>query len=445
MQVTNQYMPTGRYETVRRNHAGREDEAGAPGPDARGTKTVVDPPMGSAPAANETGAGSIDLELAGRFALLFSGILSPFALAGLIPVLPAIAAHFAQYPEAGFLTRLLVSMIGAMIVVGSPFVGALADRFGRRRILLIGMLTYAVAGCAGFFLDNLYAVVATRVLVGLAVASVGAVMLAIVVTHSEGAARNRWLGYINTVGVLCTVLLIPFSGFVGHYGWQWPFLIHAVALPLFLLGLVGLEPDPRTVQLHVTETSVRLSGRLPWGLLAMASAAGVLVLTPPLYVPFHLRDMGISDSRLISVAALLTTLGAAVSAYLFGAVRARLSLTSTFILGFGIAATGLLLNALAQSYAQIVVAQTIMGCSTGLIATNIYSLAAMTGSDSNRAQTMGLTKSSMFTGPLIGQLALEPVVKYADAGLALLLLGLFAIMLTLVQVWHAMFRQSAAA
>src|ERR1700730_14707943 len=185
-------MPTGRYGTARRNDPGRglSESQGIRREGASGAKTVVAPPMGSAPAANETGAGSIDLELAGRFALLFSGILSPFALAGLSPVLPAIAAHFAQYPEAGFLTRLLVSMIGAMIVVGSPFVGALADRFGRRRILLIGMLIYAVAGCAGFFLESLYAIVATRVLVGLAVAAVGAVMLAIVVTHSEGAARN---------------------------------------------------------------------------------------------------------------------------------------------------------------------------------------------------------------------------------------------------------------
>lgn len=394
--------------------------------------------------AKET-AGSIDLKPAARVALLFSGILGPFALGGLTPVLPAIAAHFAQYPQAGFLTRLLVSMIGAMIVVGSPFVGALADRFGRRRVLLIGMLVYAVAGCAGFFVDNLYALVATRVLVGLAVAAVGAVMLAIVATHSEGVARNRWLGYINTAGLLVSVLLIPFSGFVGKYGWQWPFLIHVVALPLFLLGLVGLEPDQRKVQLPVRETPERLSGRVPWGLLAIASAGGVLLLAPSLYVPFHLRDLGISDPRLISVATLLPNLAAAVTSYFFGAVRARLSLTSTFILGFGIAATALLLNALASSYALIVLATTIMGCGCGLIGTNIYALAAVTGSDSHRARTMGLAKCSMYTGPLLGQLALEPVVKLANAGVALLLLGLFAIMLTLIYVWQAMSRRSAPA
>ena len=394
--------------------------------------------------ASET-AGSIDLKPSARVALLFSGILIPFALGGLSPVLPAIAAHFAQYPEAGFLTRLMVSIIGAMIVIGSPVVGALADRLGRRRILLTGMFVYAVAGCAGFFVNNLYALVATRVLVGFAVAAVGTVVLAIVVTHTEGVARNRWLGYINTVGLLCAVLLIPVSGFVGKYGWQWPFLIHAVALPLFLLGLVGLEPDQRKVQLQVRETPERLSDRVPWGLLAIASAAGVLMLAPVLYVPFHLRDLGISDPRLISIATLLPNLGAGATAYFYGAVRARLSLTSTFILGFGIAATALLLNAMAPSYAPIVLAQAIMGCSAGLIGTNIYALGAATGSDSNRARTMGLTKASLYTGPLLGQLALEPVVKLADAGLALLLLGLFAIVLMVIYVWRAMFRQSAAA
>jgi MFS family permease len=393
--------------------------------------------------ANET-AGSIDLKPAARVAVLFSGILAPFALGGLTPVLPAIAAHFAQNPQAGFLTRLLVSIIGAMIVVGSPFVGALADRFGRRRILLIAMLVYALAGCAGYFVDNLYALVATRLLVGLAVAAVGAVMLAMVATHSEGVARNRWLGYINTVGLLVSVVLIPFSGFVGKYGWQWPFLIHIVALPLFLLALVGLEPDQRKVEL-VRTTSERPSGRVPWGLLATAAAGGVLLLAPSLYVPFHLRDVGISDPRLISVATLLPNLAAAVSAYSFGAVRARLSLTATFILGFGIAAAALLLNAYSQSYAPIVLATTIMGCSCGLIGTNIYAFAAVTGSDSNRARTMGLAKCGMYTGPLLGQLALEPVVKLADAGIALLLLGLFAILLTLIYAWRAMFRQSAAA
>lgn len=394
--------------------------------------------------ASET-AGSIDLKPAARVAVLFSGILGPFALGGLTPVLPAIAAHFAQYPQAGFLTRLLVSIIGAMMVIGSPFVGALADRFGRRRILLIGMLVYAIAGCAGYFVDNLYALVATRVLVGLAVAAVLVVTLAMVAVHSDGVARNRWLGYINTVGLLVSVLLIPFSGFVGKYGWQWPFLIHIVALPLFLLALVGLEPDQRNVELHVKTTPERLSGPVPWGLLATASAGGVLLLAPSLYVPFHLRDVGISDPRLISVATLLPNLAAAVTAYFFGAVRARLSLTATFILGFGIAAAALLLNGLAQSYAVIVLATTIMGCSCGLIGTNIYAFAAVTGSDSHRARTMGLTKCGMYTGPLLGQLALEPVVKFADAGMALLLLGLFAILLTLIYAWQAMFRHSAAA
>src|SRR5579862_3287422 len=110
---------------------------------------------------------SINLRPSGRMALLFAGILSSFAQGGLTPVLPAIAAHFSTYPAAGFFTRLLVSSIAAMIVLGAPFVGAIADRIGLRRIMLLSMLIYAIAGCAGFFINNLYLLLATRIFVGL--------------------------------------------------------------------------------------------------------------------------------------------------------------------------------------------------------------------------------------------------------------------------------------
>jgi len=196
----------------------------------------------------EAGSGTIDLNGAGRVALLCAGILSSFAQAGLYPILPAIEAHFKSYPEAGMLSRLLVSVIGVMIVVGAPFMGALADRYGRRRLLLGSMVLYGVAGCAGFFLDSLYGLILSRILVGLATAAIGAIVLAIVVTHSVGQARNRWLGYTNTVGVFCSVLLLPIVGALGHYGWHWPFLLHAIAFPLLFLSYLGIEPDKPVAQ-----------------------------------------------------------------------------------------------------------------------------------------------------------------------------------------------------
>jgi hypothetical protein len=74
---------------------------------------------------------SIDFGLAGKVVLLSGLTLSSYALFGLSPILPAIAAHFSQTPDAGLLTRLLISAAGIMVAVASPIVGYIG-RFGWR-------------------------------------------------------------------------------------------------------------------------------------------------------------------------------------------------------------------------------------------------------------------------------------------------------------------------
>jgi hypothetical protein len=49
---------------------------------------------------------------------------------------------------------------------------------------------------------------------------------------------------------------------------------------------------------------------------------------------------------------------------------------------------------------------------------------------------MGLTKGALFSGPLVGQLALEPIMRATNAGIALLALSCFAVGLMLMKAWQ---------
>jgi MFS family permease len=381
-------------------------------------------------------SGSISLRYPARAALLLAGILSAYAQSGLGSVLPAIEAHFSDVPQAGFITRLLVSIIGTMIMLGSPFVGALADRIGRRRVLLAGLLIYGVFGCAGFFLDNLYLLLGSRVMVGLGVAAVGAVMLAIVVTHTEGAARNRWLGYVNTVGSLCTFVLVPLAGFAGHYGWQWPFLIHGIAFPLFFLALFGLAPDAPAAPAKADAVMDKSSFAVLWRPLLLTLAGGILMTGQMLYAPFHMRDIGVGDPRFISGGLFVVLLGTVSTGFMYGAIRTKLSMDAAFAVGFGLGAAGLVICGFSTTYVQMIIGLMLAGLGCGVVSPNFYAMAAAVATEANRARVMGLTKGALFTGPLVGQLVLEPVMKASNAGTALLTLALFALGLTLIKAWH---------
>ena len=379
-------------------------------------------------------ADVVRISLAGRITLLFCIGLPSLAIPGLNPILPAIEAHFIRVPNAGILARLLVTAVGVTIAVTAPLAGNLADRFGYRRVFLSGLLVYGVAGSAGFFLDNLYQILASRIIFAVASATVGATLFAIIATRTEGDARNRWIGYVTTAGALSVAVALPLVGLIAHQQWQLVFLVHAAAFPLFVLALLALEPDPPRD--GVVASIDRPRFQVPWGFLASAIAAGVFSMAPLLYIPFHMRDIGVGDPGRIGLAMLPLTVFSAAAAYSYGAVRMRLSLTAVFALSFALIASGVFGNAIAQNYTAVLLSLSVMGIGSGLVVVNTYALGAATGADAERAQMMGFAKGGMCAGPMVGQILLEPIVKHTNAAAALMVLAALAGALMLKHVWR---------
>ena len=104
------------------------------------------------------------------YALLLAATLTVMSNATISPALPGIQEQFSSTPDAALLTRLLVTAPSLTVALLAPFAGLLADRLGRRTELLLGVALYALAGTAGFWLGNLHLILASRLLLGVAVA-----------------------------------------------------------------------------------------------------------------------------------------------------------------------------------------------------------------------------------------------------------------------------------
>src|SRR5690606_32866450 len=68
--------------------------------------------------------------------LLLASALTIMAGATIAPALPAIETVFAAEPDAALLTRLVLTAPALAIAICAPFAGGLADRIGRRPVLL---------------------------------------------------------------------------------------------------------------------------------------------------------------------------------------------------------------------------------------------------------------------------------------------------------------------
>ena len=84
-----------------------------------------------------------------------------------------------------------------------------------------------------------------------------------------------------------------------------------------------------------------------------------------------------------------------------------------------------------------------IGASGGRVITNTYATAATIGTDEQRGRIMGLAKGSVFAGPFVGQLLLEPAVVVSSAGAGLFLLAVLATPLLLWYTWCIAFPKLA--
>ncbi|HXZ10064.1 MAG TPA: MFS transporter, partial [Paraburkholderia sp.] len=124
------------------------------------------------------------------------GTLAPTVIG---PVLPAMQRYFADVPNIETLVPVVVTM--PMLILGAlaMAIGAASDRVGRKRVLVGALVLYAAAGTAPLYLDSIYAILASRALVGLAEAAAMTVSTSFIGDYFSGTQRDRYASLQITV------------------------------------------------------------------------------------------------------------------------------------------------------------------------------------------------------------------------------------------------------
>jgi len=110
--------------------------------------------------------------------LIALGTLPTMAIASLVPALPALFAHFGSTPNKELLVPMILTVPSLCVALFSAPIGAAADRWGRRPVLLIALTAFSLCGVLPMLFDDLYSIIASRVAVGVAEAAVHWVGLA---------------------------------------------------------------------------------------------------------------------------------------------------------------------------------------------------------------------------------------------------------------------------
>lgn len=370
-----------------------------------------------------------DISLSARLSLLLVAPLSGLAQIGMTPILPKISEHFTQVPNADAMVRLMVSGLSFAMIAGALMGGMAGDRFGRRRVLTWSLVMYAIAGFAGYFIDNLYLMIASRMVLGVANACAGIMVAAIFTTRINPSSREKWVGFLVVSGTLGAVLLLGIVGAVAKLDWRYVFALYLLSLPIALLISTTL---PKTPESLVPFSQNRAAGEFPIGLTLFGIACGMVCTGYLSFVPFHLKHIGSGAPQWVAGVLMTSALSGAAVSFWYGWLRNRFAAVPVFMLGFAGCAAGLTTIALATNYTVVILGIAVVGGSVGLIGPTLFSASAAAARPDRRARSIGFARAGMYAGPLVAQLPLEPLVRTAGAGAAILAVGGFAAMLIAV-------------
>lgn len=254
--------------------------------------------------------------------LLLPVTLAVMGIAVLVPVVPQLMTHFQSVPNYQYIIQGgVLTMPALCITLFSPLAGWLADRFGRRRILLASMLAYGALGSAPTFLDNLFAIVGSRVGVGLCEAVVMTVSTTLISDYFKGRAREQWLASQTAVASLSALVIITLGGYLGTlYGWRGPFGVYLFSVVLAIgIWRFTWEPDAEATSAEEIARVV-----FPWarmsGICAITLFASVMFYTIQTQSSLALNSLGVADPGRLGMLTAIASLGVPAGTFVFRAL-----------------------------------------------------------------------------------------------------------------------------
>jgi len=382
-----------------------------------------------------SGVDGVSLSKIGIFALLGCGMFTTVGLFSPGLVLPQMERHFAATSNVTLLTELVGTLAGFAFALGAPVAGGLVARFGCRAVFLPALTLFAAAGAAPALLDSLWAILASRVVLGLALSAIFTGSLA-GLGALRGDLRMSLFGWFSVVGGATAILLFPLIGIIGQHGWRPAFLVNLLALPMLLPvlalpGWLGIAAPRDAANASHDAARGGLIGPAMLFLLLIAALAGMSMLIGPIYAAIFLTGIGVTDTHILAIPATIGAVAAVAASASYGRMHRALGLYGIWAVSMMALGVGLVIAGTSSTMPLFTVGVVLASAMVALIAPNVSATAMAISPPHLGAQAIGLANGVMFGA----QLAFPFIAAWvrAAAGLSGLFL-LFGLVMLVIGV-----------
>lgn len=290
------------------------------------------------------------------------------------PMLPKITAEFAPTtPGAAELIPLIVGGPALAIALFAPLAGLLSDRFGRKTLLIVGSILYALFGTMPAYMSDLRLILLSRLAFGCAEAIIMTCCTTLIADYWPPTLRMRYINrQVVTIGIVGALFFV-IGGIAGEGSWRTPFLLYLAPL-LLLPAIVTLlwEPDRRAKEPEEPQVPAPVSGlgRTVASSYFLIFSGMVTCFVVTVMAPDVLVAIGVTSTSLIGAAAglsILSTLGGSVA---WPALRNKIGVPGVNAVLLALMACGLFILARSPSYQIALIAMVMEGFGAGFLVSN---------------------------------------------------------------------------
>jgi MFS family permease len=368
--------------------------------------------------------------------IIFTVSLITFlVLASVPPAFPKIIQALNVPPQK---IGLLISVFSFPSLVLGPLVGVLADRVGRKKILVPSLVLFGIAGTACAFARDFNVLLWFLFLQGIGAAALHSLTIALISDLYSGVRRTTAIGYNTSIITASMAIYSIIGGALAVMGWYYPFLLSLAAIPVALLVWFGLKnPEPtgeKPLNVNLLNALKSLRNRQLAGLFIVSTAHFILLYGAlRTYLPLLIADSFKSSSLVIGLILASIPVATAIAASQVGRLARRFPETTLIRASFVFYALALLSVPFVSNLWLLLIPTVLFGIGFGICSPITLSLVAAQASKEYLATVISVNGTFCNVGRIIGPLLMGVAfgiggingVFYAGAGIAIATLVIF--------------------
>jgi len=176
-----------------------------------------------------------------KITILSMSILTVMAGAAVSPALGNIKEYFSGVDD--ILIKMILTIPGLFIMLVSLIFPLILNKFNVKHIALIGIGLYTLGGLLGAFMNDIYMLLFTRVLLGCGVGLIMPLSTGLLAYYFDQSEQSRLMGYSVAMNNLGGIIAMSLSGYLASISWNYSFFVYLLGLIAFILVILFLPKD----------------------------------------------------------------------------------------------------------------------------------------------------------------------------------------------------------